>query len=213
MLNLAEYRSKATSLADYLPWACLVAPGVVLNKDGSFQRTARYRGPDLDSATETELVSVTSRVNNVLKRFGSGWAIFFEAERVPALAYPAGRFADAASWLVDEERKAAFLAEGAHHESRYYVTFLYLPPPDAASRTERLFLKRPEGKAASIDPRVHLEACLVETDRALELLAAVLPEVRPLTDAETLTYLHATISTRPHVVAMPDIPTHLDAIL
>ena len=190
MLNLAEYRSKATSLADYLPWACLVGPGVVLNKDGSFQRTARYRGPDLDSATEAELVSVTARVNNVLKRFGSGWAIFFEAERVPALAYPAGRFADPASWLVDEERKADFLAVGAHHESRYYVTFLYLPPPDAASRTERLFFERPEGKTASVDPRVYLEAYLTETDRALELLAAVLPEVRPLTDAETLTYLH-----------------------
>jgi type IV secretion system protein VirB4 len=213
MLNLAEYRRKATSLADYLPWACLVAPGVVLNKDGSFQRTARYRGPDLESATEAELVSVTARVNNALKRFGSGWAIFFEAERVPVLDYPAARFIDPASWLVDEERKAAFLAEGAHHESRYYVTFLYLPPPDAASRTERLFLERPEGKAASIDPRVYLEAYLVETDRALELLAAILPEVRPLTDAETLTYLHATISTRPHVMAMPDIPTHLDAIL
>jgi type IV secretion/conjugal transfer VirB4 family ATPase len=149
----------------------------------------------------------------VLKRFGSGWAIFFEAERVPALAYPAGRFADPASWLVDEERKADFLAVGAHHESRYYVTFLYLPPPDAASRTERFFFERPEGKAASIDPRVYLEAYLTETDRALELLAAVLPEARPLTDAETLTYLHATISTRPHVVAMPDIPTHLDAVL
>jgi len=100
MLNLAEYRRKATSLADYLPWACLVPPGVILNKDGSFQRTARYRGPDLDSATEAELVSVTARVNNALKRFGSGWAIFFEAERVPALAYPAGRFADPAFLTV-----------------------------------------------------------------------------------------------------------------
>jgi len=86
-----------------------------------------------------------------------------EAERVPALAYPAGRFADPASWLVDEERKTDFLAVGAHHESRYYVTFLYLPPPDAASRTERLFLERPEGKTASIDPRVYLEAYLTET--------------------------------------------------
>lgn len=63
MLNLAEYRKQTTSLADYLPWACLVAPGVVLNKDGSFQRTIRYRGPDLDSATQAELVSVTARLN------------------------------------------------------------------------------------------------------------------------------------------------------
>ena len=42
MLNLAEYRQRPALLADWLPWAGLVAPGVVLNKDGSFQRTARY---------------------------------------------------------------------------------------------------------------------------------------------------------------------------
>ena len=57
MLNLAEYRKRPALLADYLPWACLVAPGVILNKDGSFQRSARFRGPDLESATEAELVA------------------------------------------------------------------------------------------------------------------------------------------------------------
>ena len=85
MLNLAEYRSRADRLADHLPWAALVAPGVVLNKDGSFQRTLRFRGPDLESATEAELLAMSARVNNVLKRFGSGWALFFDAERVEAL--------------------------------------------------------------------------------------------------------------------------------
>ena len=35
MMNLAEYRRTATRLADYLPWAALVAPGIVLNKDGA----------------------------------------------------------------------------------------------------------------------------------------------------------------------------------
>jgi hypothetical protein len=128
VLNLAEYRRRDKHLADYLPWACLVAPGILLNKDGSFQRTLRYRGPDLDSATEAELVAVSARLNNALKRFGEGWALFFEAERVAAHDYPPGRFADAASWLVDEERRAAFEAEGAHFESRYFLTFLYLPP-------------------------------------------------------------------------------------
>ncbi len=39
MLNLAEYRGHPASLADFLPWAALVEKGVVLNKDGSFQRT------------------------------------------------------------------------------------------------------------------------------------------------------------------------------
>ena len=50
MLNLAEYSNKPQRLADFLPWAALVAKGVILNKDGSFQRTARFRGPDLESA-------------------------------------------------------------------------------------------------------------------------------------------------------------------
>ena len=31
---------------------------VVLNKDGSLQRTCRFRGPDLDSATDAELVEL-----------------------------------------------------------------------------------------------------------------------------------------------------------
>jgi P-type conjugative transfer protein TrbJ len=213
MLNLAEYRRKTTGLADYLPWACLVAPGIVLNKDGSFQRTLRYRGPDLDSATEAELVAITARLNNVLKRFGEGWALFFEAERVPANRYPGHAFADAASWLVDQERCAAFTEIGAHHESRYYLTFLYLPPPDHAGRAERWLYERQEGSGPDTDAWGQLEWFQTETDRALELLSAILPEAEALTDAETLAYLHGTISDKPHPVAVPAIPTHLDAIL
>jgi len=213
MLNLAEYRKTTTGLADYLPWACLVAPGIVLNKDGSFQRTIRYRGPDLDSATEAELVAVTARLNNVLKRFGEGWALFFEAERVPANRYPGHAFADAASWLVDQERCAAFTETGAHHESRYYVTFLYLPPPDHAGRAERWLYERQEGSGPDTDAWGQLDWFQTETARALELFSAILPEAEALSDAETLAYLHGTISDKPHPVAVPAVPTHLDAIL
>lgn len=79
-------------LADWLPRAGLIAPGVVLNKDGSFQRTARFRGPDLDSATQGELIATTARLNNALRRLGSGWALFVEAERQSAADYPHSDF-------------------------------------------------------------------------------------------------------------------------
>lgn len=92
MLNLAEYRQRPALLADWLPWAGLVAPGVVLNKDGSFQRTARFRGPDLDSATQGELIATSARLNNALRRMGSGWALFIEAERHAAADYPRSGF-------------------------------------------------------------------------------------------------------------------------
>src|SRR5205823_2768908 len=138
MMNLAEYRSSNARLADFLPWAALVDEGLVLNKDGSFQRTAKFRGPDLDSAVPAELVAVAARLNNALRRLGSGWALFVEAQRHAAGAYPPNTFPDVASALVDAERRAQFEEAGAHYESSYYLTFVYLPPAEGAALAERL---------------------------------------------------------------------------
>jgi len=212
VLNLAEYRSSADRLSDHLPWAALIAPGIVLNKDGSFQRTLRFRGPDLESATEAELISACARANNVLKRFGSGWALFFDAERREATAYPDSDFPDAASWLVDQERRAAFLEEGDHFESRFHLTLAWLPPADRTEAAGRSLVDRPEAEAGR-DWRGALARFVAESDRALDLLASFLPEVRALDDGETLTFLHGTISSRAHAVAVPETPIYLDALL
>jgi type IV secretion system protein TrbE len=212
MLNLTEYRRRADRLADHLPWAALVAPGVVLNKDGSFQRTLRFRGPDLESATEAELVAVAARVNNMLKRFSSGWALFFEAERVEALGYPDSPFPDAASWLVDAERRASFEGGRDHFESRYHLTLVWLPPADAGARAERALVESKAG-AERRDWREALGQFVADTDRALDLLAGLMPEVRELDDQETLTFLHDKISAARHPVAVPETPLYLDALL
>lgn len=211
MLNLAEYRSRATTLADFLPWAALVAEGVVLNKDGSFQRTARFRGPDLDSATPAELVSVTHRLNGALRRLGSGWAIFVEAQRVPAQHYPVSTFPDPVSALVDRERAEQFAEEGAHFESAYFLTLLWLPPAEDAARAEGwLFEGRAKG---GVDPWDLLRSFVDQTNRLLNLLDGFMPEADWLDDGETLTYLHSTISTRRQRVRVPETPMHLDALL
>ncbi|UXT20438.1 conjugal transfer protein TrbE [Agrobacterium tumefaciens] len=211
MMNLAEYRRTASRLADYLPWVALVAEGVVLNKDGSFQRTARFRGPDLDSAVAAELVAVAGRINNAFRRLGSGWSIFVEAVRLAAQHYPESTFPDLASSLVDAERKAEFEEEGAHFESRYFLTFLYLPPAEEAARTEAWLY---EGRERSgVDPHEILRAFTDRTDRVLALLDGFMPECRWLDDGETLTYLHSTVSTNRHRVRMPETPVYLDALL
>ena len=210
MMNLAEYRRTATRLADFLPWAALVGEGVVLNKDGSFQRTARFRGPDLDSAVAAELVAVASRLNNAFRRLGSGWAIFVEAQRHEAASYPASRFADASA-LVDAERKADFEEAGAHYESSYFLTFLHLPSAEDAARAETWLY---EGRQQSgVDPHEALAAFIDRTNRVLQLIDGFMPECRWLDDAETLTYLHATVSTKRHRVRVPETPIYLDALL
>lgn len=212
MLNLAEYRRRSDRLADHLPWAALVALGVVLNKDGSFQRSFRFRGPDLESATEAELISACARANNVLKRFGNGWALFFDVERREAAVYPESDFPDAASWLVEQERRAAFLGEGAHFESRYHLTLVWLPAPDGAEAAGRTLVERPDSGTGR-DWRGALAHFIAETDRALDLFASFMPEVHALDDSETLTFLHGTVSTRLQAVAVPKTPIYLDALL
>ncbi|MCG6116327.1 MAG: conjugal transfer protein TrbE, partial [Mesorhizobium sp.] len=194
MMSLREYRRKSERLADFLPWVALVGPGVVLNKDGSFQRTARFRGPDLDSATPAELVAVTARLNNALRRLGSGWAVFVEAQRVPAQAYPESDFPDPVSALVDLERREQFREEGAHFESGYYLTLLWMPPPEDAARAEGWLY---EGKAAAgVDPEELVRSFVDRTDRVLHLVEGFMPEAGWLDDGATLTYLHSTVSTK-----------------
>ena len=212
MLNLSEYRSHADRLADHLPWAALVGSGIVLNKDGSFQRTFRFRGPDLESATEAELVGISARANNALRRLGSGWALFFEAERLEALDYPRSTFPDPASWLIDEERRAAFEGKVAHFESRYHLTLVFMPPPDGQAKAESAFVDN-DREERRRDWRLELARFRDETDRVLDLLAGFMPEVRPLGDSETLTFLHGAISARRHPVAVPETPMYLDGVL
>ncbi|WP_226636473.1 conjugal transfer protein TrbE [Novosphingobium profundi] len=212
MLNLREYASRAGRLADHLPWAALVAPGIVLNKDGSFLRVLSFRGPDLESTTEAGLVAVAARANNVLRRFGSGWALFFEAERYEALAYPDDDFPDPASWLVDRERRAAFTAEGRHFESRFHLSLTWMPPADSEDAAGRHFLETGDGSKAR-DWRAAKANFTAETDRALDLFAGFMPEVRALENGELLTFLHRTISDREHSVRVPETPMYLDAVL
>ncbi|MGY4362951.1 type IV secretory pathway VirB4 component [Bradyrhizobium sp. i1.7.7] len=199
MMNLAEYRRSNTRLADFLPWAALVDEGIVLNKDGSLQRTARFRGPDLDSSVPAELVAVTSRLNNALRRLGSGWAVFVEAQRHSAGRYPPDTFPDVASALVDAERKAQFEEAGSHYESSYYLTFLYLPPAESAAVAERLLYEGGH-RSAGADAREVLSGFVDRTNRVLQLVEGFMPECGWLDDEATLTYLHSRRS-RPSGIA------------
>lgn len=212
MFNFSEYRQSADRLVDLLPWAALVAPGVVLNKDGSLQRTLRFRGPDLESATEAQLVSATARLNNALKRFGSGWALYIEAKRSQYSLYPEKSFfPDPLSLLIDTERHEKFATTKEYFESKYYLTLQYLPPAETTSKLSSLFVARP--KEQNINYHESIEQFLAATKRFCDILQDFMFEAEFLNDVETLTYLHSTISPKNHQLAMPEIPMYLDAFI
>lgn len=213
MLSLREYREPTTRLPDRLPWACLVAPGVVMQKDAIFQTTVAFRGPDLASSLDSELGSAAARLNDALRRLGSGWALFIEAQRFESNVYPTGAWTHSAASIVDLERQRAFAEAGAHYESSYYLTFARSLRPAAGDRVASFFYDDP----CSTDDRRSLARELANFQKAVteivDILRGVFSELSVLDDDETLSYLHSTISTRRHSVRAPEIPMYLDALL
>jgi type IV secretion system protein VirB4 len=213
MFSLREYREPTHRLPDYLPWAALVAPGVVLQKDAILQKTVAFRGPDLASASSAELLSAVARLNNALKRLGTGWALFVEAQRFGANRYPSSEWRQPAAWIVDLERRQTFENAGSHFESSYYLTFVWEMPPAGYKRTQALFFHEPESRDDDQENQRDVAAFQKSVGELVGIMAGVFAEVRELDDAETLTYLHSTISTNRHPVVVPETPFYLDAVL
>jgi hypothetical protein len=211
MRFLDEFRQKPITLADHLPWAALVAPGVLLNKDGSFSACVKFRGPDLESSTPEEMMAVRARLNNMLKRLGTGWCFHMEARRRQADPYPDQSPINPAACLIDEGRKAHFEQAGTAFETDHFATFTWLPPADDVRKAENFLFQNRSSDARDW----HESLALFEREIRIlvDLMADGLPEARLITDEELLTYLHATISPKDHPVLVPETPVFLDAQL
>lgn len=211
LFDITEYQKKPVNLCDYMLWGALIAPGIIANKDGSFQRTFRFRGPDLASSTQGELMSITAQINNVIKRLGSNWALYSEAQRIGSQSYMLSEFPDPVSLLIDEERKQ-FFSSGNHYENLYYFTLQFLPPSEKTDQINKYFYEQNQERCIETG-KVHLKVFRDETDRIFGLFAQYMVEAVWLSDDETLTYLHSCVSTKRHPVITPEIPMYLDAFI
>src|ERR1700723_3431646 len=129
-----EYRSLPRGLADLLLPFALVEDGILLQQDGSLLTAWTYRGPDMMSAAPAEMDALSARLNSVL-RLGSGGRLQCDAIRSRAPGYPEqGAFPDSVTRVIDDERRQQFMQEGAHYESKYFLTLTYLPPLEAEER-------------------------------------------------------------------------------
>ncbi len=183
-------------LSELIVWGAVIAPGIILNKDGSLQTSFRFRGPDLASATEAGLVATMARINNAIRRLGSGWALHVEARRRASSDYPPVIETPAAASLIDRERHQLYAASGTKLVSDFYLTFCCLLPEDrTVSASRYLFQNQPSTKSRPFDEQIagFQEAVQQITD----LLSPILPMLEPLDDREMLTYLHSCVSFRP----------------
>ena len=78
MFFLKEYREPTNRLPDLLPWAALIGPGLILQKDGLLQKTFAFRGLDLLSSTPHELGNLTLGRNEFVANTGNSIGLKFD---------------------------------------------------------------------------------------------------------------------------------------
>jgi len=206
-----ERRRHPASLADLLPWAALVADGVLVNKDGSLLAGWSYRGPDLDSATHEELGALTEHINAALLHLGDGWLLHCDAIRTSSGDYPPpGAFPDNVTALIDEERRHQYHESHRNYETTYAIVLTRETPDELHSKFYGWLVDNAQHQ--SVDwPSVltGFQAALADIQ---DLLASRL-EIKRMDSGELLTHLHSALTGLHHSVAVPPTPCYLDAIL
>ena len=172
MLSLQTFRSGAAGVPDLLNWAALVAPGVVLGKDGSLMAGFFFRGKDAASATNSERNDSTARMATYLAKFGAEWCMWVDAARIPSPEYPApeeSHFPDPISALIDAERREMFEKEGAHYETEYALILQYIPPTRAKAKLGEMMYDddTPEDKNPGVRILANFEKRIADFENSL----------------------------------------------
>ncbi|MDB4950469.1 MAG: transporter [Gemmatimonadetes bacterium] len=209
--KLREDSTEARGVADVLPYGFLVAPGVVLNKDGSLLAGFRFRGPDSAAATAEDLADLSEYIAGAFSPVGDGWGFHVSEARRESVAYPrAAGFPDSVSALVDEERRRSYESAGVHYESDFYLVATYLPPSDRYSKLVAFFV---EGAArGDLDWQGILAQYEGELAELRDRLRGRLHMER-LDDAALLGHLHACLTGLHHAVRVPEDGAYLNVVL
>lgn len=194
MLDLAQYEDADDRLSRHVPWDFFVAPGVFRNKDGSLTRCFEFRGRDLDSSEDAELLGACRNLSAILGQFRTLWCHHIEVDHREVSGHPEPTAADPVARAVDAERHRQFTL-GRHMDSRFYHSITMHPPSERIQRIKRFFTKGNRRKVVDAY-RDLIEPFTRTTGVYGEILGQSMAWTKALDDHETVTYLHACVS--PH---------------
>lgn len=225
MVALRSFRHSGPSFADLVPYAGLVANGIVLLKDGSLMAGWYFAGPDSESSMDTERNEVSRQINTILARLGSGWMIQVEAVRVPTTDYPTRRdcyFPDPVTRAIDDERRSRFEQASGHFESRHAIILTWRPPERRRAGLARYIYSDVESRSASYADTA-IESFRSSIREVEQYLASVLSirrmetrevEAREGTRMarydELFQFIRFCITGENHPIRLPDVPMYLD---
>lgn len=192
-------------VSDMLPWVaidpdCLGDFNFVHGNDFSLFAVFKFRGPDMASATDAELMQYNNELNNILKTLPTGFVIYFDAQRHYAQDYESSDMPVPLAQEFDDERRDYYKSQ-LHFDSDYYF-ILYQEPAEFLKNRFLEFFTTPDKASAKYTKNYKLYVDYEEKfkDRVTRirnaLTLAFQGKFRQLNQEETLTYLHSLVSDR-----------------
>ena len=225
MLKLADFRTKAKGLPDLLPYAVVIAPGVILNKDGSLLAAWEVKGLDTASSLPSELSYHSARFNHAIKLLGTGWMFHMDAIRSAHKAYPdreRSYFPDQVTQMIDDERREWFNGTAQRCFCTDCVLSITYKPNFTATKLA--------GKVKSgVETTSGIEKALVQFQLTVEELEDALSSILELkrlreyvcidefgkeyTQSDLLSHLQQCVSGELQPMRLPKVPMYLDRLL
>lgn len=211
-------------ISDHITWMFFTNQGVVVNNNGTIQKTYTFTGKDQVNMSEVEREQYLYQINNALKRLKTGYQLYFEAQKRSDTEYMDISTENELTNELDVVRKERLVGND-NYIIRYYLTIVYRQPSATLERFGNMLDKNNKELKTEIkhilkdvvnmfNPKVSekdleinadryrenldkMEAhFLDETQNLISLFEQEFLDIRPLTNQETLTYLHSTISDR-----------------
>lgn len=116
-----------------------------------------FRGPDMESSTQTELGQYCLRLNNAFMRLGTGFTIYLEAQRRISSSYDASLMPTPLLQQWEDDRRD-YYESSAHYESEYYLILSHVPPATTRSKIQQYFISESTAqKDRDVDTRAFIK--------------------------------------------------------
>lgn len=210
--------------SDLLYYSTLVAPGIMLLKNGGLLSGFWFEGPDQESSTPEEMAYIAESVNRAFKMLDKNWMMHVESIRKPAIGYPDGAFSEPVNILMDAERRMSYEREieHGHFETKNAIFLTYFPPlikRSVLGRAWTWFIGVSEN-----EERGYMEKLIQEYEQRVNDFIDILTssgqmKVRKMTyssESNTCGLLRAlnyVINAKWHQIHVPEIPAYMDTLL
>jgi type IV secretion/conjugal transfer VirB4 family ATPase len=212
-MSIKKIISHEQGLSDLLNYGHLIDDGVILNKDGAFVTSYKFRGPDINSASSSELDALTANFNRMATMLDDGWMLHVDELRIPSIVYPEkGHFPDSISELIDEERRQMYESDSKHYENLQFITFVWKFPMSFVKTTRHWFVEGENIEVGDQDLSKLLKLFHDTIERCLGIIGTQFI-LEKLYNSDLLSYLNTCITGELLPVSVPHDGCFIDVVL